>query len=856
MKHIISLLAAVIFILYACNKPDEKGSIHQFNGDYKADNINRIAFPLGGLGAGMICLEGTGRLSQISVRHKAEVFNEPFTMAAIAVKGVKNGAKILEGPVQAYKIYGNPGTGNGAAGQPYGFPHFSESVFQARFPFATVKLKDTDIPMDVEINGWSPFTPGDADNSSLPVAGLEYTFRNTSGSPIEAVFSFHSENFMRINSPDNGNAQSVRKIKNGFVLSQKCTPQKPYYKGDFAIYTNEDAVVDYRWFRGGWFDGRSKMWKDLESLTLPADTATTESTAASLYVPFQLKPGEAKTVHLMMAWYVPHSNIRVGALKGTIATPVCSAESGCCSPEYNSQFYEPWYSGKYKDIYEIADFWKKNYSELKEKSNLFSHTFFSSNLPDEVLEAVSANLSILKSPTVFRQKDGRLWGYEGCGDSQGGCCHGSCTHVWNYAQAIPHLFPKLERTLRETEFTASQDTSGHQNFRSALPIQTTDHTWHAAADGQLGGIMKVYREWIISGNTEWMKQLWPQVKKSYTYCSNLWDPKQKGILEEPHHNTYDIEFWGPDAMCTGIYLGATQAMIIMGKAMGESTSGYENLLDKGRKYMETELYNGKYFYQKVIWEGLKTPSPIENNTVAWNVNYSPEALELLKKEGPKYQYGKGCLSDGVIGSWISNVCGLPGFLDEKMVHNHLNSIYANNFKTDLSDHVNPQRPSYDCGKEGGLLLCTWPEGGEPSLPFVYSNEVWTGIEYQVAAHLMMNGEVDKGLAIVREARKRYDGRIRNPFDEYECGHWYARAMSSYSLLLGLTGIFYDALHKTLHIDSKIGNDFKCFISTESGYGLAGLKNGEPFIDVKNGQVEVNTCLVSGKPMKLVKVNMD
>jgi uncharacterized protein (DUF608 family) len=418
------------------------------------------------------------------------------------------------------------------------------------------------------------------------------------------------------------------------------------------------------------------------------------------------------------------------------------------------------------------------------------------------------------------------------------------------------LFPKLERTLRETEFTASQDTSGHQNFRSALPIQTTDHTWHAAADGQLGGIMKVYREWIISGNTEWMKQLWPQVKKSYTYCSNLWDPKQKGILEEPHHNTYDIEFWGPDAMCTGIYLGATQAMIIMGKAMGESTSGYENLLDKGRKYMETELYNGKYFYQKVIWEGLKTPSPIENNTVAWNVNYSPEALELLKKEGPKYQYGKGCLSDGVIGSWISNVCGLPGFLDEKMVHNHLNSIYANNFKTDLSDHVNPQRPSYDCGKEGGLLLCTWPEGGEPSLPFVYSNEVWTGIEYQVAAHLMMNGEVDKGLAIVREARKRYDGRIRNPFDEYECGHWYARAMSSYSLLLGLTGIFYDALHKTLHIDSKIGNDFKCFISTESGYGLAGLKNGEPFIDVKNGQVEVNTCLVSGKPMKLVKVNMD
>jgi hypothetical protein len=289
----------------------------------------------------------------------------------------------------------------------------------------------------------------------------------------------------------------------------------------------------------------------------------------------------------------------------------------------------------------------------------------------------------------------------------------------------------------------------------------------------------------------------------------------------------------------------------MAKAMGESTATYERLLAKGRKYMESELYNGSYFYQKVVWEGLKTPSPLNDKTVAWNVNYSPEAIELLKKEGPKYQYGKGCLSDGVIGSWLSSVCGLPGFLDEKKVRNHLRSVYAYNFKTDLSDHVNPQRPSYALGKEGGLLLCSWPLGGEPSLPFVYSNEVWTGIEYQVASHLMMNGEVNKGLDIVREARKRYDGQVRNPFDEYECGHWYARAMASYSLLQGLTGLFYDALHKTLTIDPKISRDFSCFISTETGYGLAGIKSGKPFLEVKQGKIEVDNCLVSGKPMKLV-----
>lgn len=828
-------------LLYGCNRPYKNAGKHVFNAEFNGDNINRIAFPMGGIGAGMVCLEGTGRLSQISVRHKAEISNEPFTMAAIAVKGVKNGAKVLEGPVQPFKIFGNAGTGNGTGEQPYGFPHFAEASFLARFPFATVKLKDTDIPMDVEIKGWSPFIPGDEDNSSLPLAGLEYIFRNISDSSLDAVFSFHAQNFMRIGTAYywGGNfaeGHSIRKIENGFVLSQKCTPQKPDYKGDFAIFTSEKAVVDYRWFRGGWFDGRTKMWKDVESLNLPADTATAGSASASLYVPFQLKPGETKTVHLLMAWYVPHSDIRTGTLKEPQVA--CNPNSGCCSPEYTSQFYEPWYSGRFTDIYDISGFWLKNYAGLREKSERFSQTFFSSDLPAEVLEAVSANLSILKSPTVLRQKDGKLWAYEGCFDNSGGCCPGSCTHVWNYAQAIPHLFPKLERSFRETEFEFSQDTSGHQNFRAALPIAETSHNWHAAADGQLGGIMRAYREWVISGNTEWLRQLWPQVKKSYKYCSNRWDPKQKGVLEEPHHNTYDIEFWGPDGMCTSIYLGATQAMVLMGKAMGESTTVYENLLAKGRKYMETELFNGKYFFQKVIWEGLTTPGPLEKMPSDWNVSYSPEAIEILKKEGPKYQYGKGCLSDGVIGSWLSGVCGLPVILDEKMVHSHLCSVYANNFKTDLSEHVNPQRPGYACGSEGGLLLCTWPDGGEPSLPFVYSNEVWTGIEYQVAAHLMMNGEVDKGLAIVRETRKRYDGRIRNPFDEYECGHWYARALSSYSLLQGLTGLRYDAVDKILYIKSQIGTDFKCFISTDTGYGLAGLKNGKPFIDVVYGKIEV------------------
>ncbi|MEJ5200554.1 MAG: GH116 family glycosyl hydrolase, partial [Anaerolineae bacterium] len=174
--------------------------------------------------------------------------------------------------------------------------------------------------------------------------------------------------------------------------------------------------------------------------------------------------------------------------------------------------------------------------------------------------------------------------------------------------------------------------------------------------------------------------------------------------------------------------------------------------------------------------------------------------------------------------------------DAEKVAGHIRSVYRYNFKPDLSEHVNPQRPTYALGHEAGLVLCTWPKGDEPTLPMVYSNEVWTGFEYQVASHLMMCGYVDEGLEIVRAARGRYDGRVRNPFDEYECGHWYARAMSSYGLLQGLTGVRYDAVEKTLYIRPSLAGDFRAFFCTATGYGTVGVRNGEPFVEVKRGTI--------------------
>jgi uncharacterized protein (DUF608 family) len=776
------------------------------------------------MGAGMICLEGTGALSHVSLRNQPQVFHEPVTFAALCVKGgagKANVARVLEGPVPGWKLFGQPGTGNGAAGSAFGLPRFRGAKFTARFPFATVALEDRDVPVEVAVTGWSPFEPGDPDSASLPVCGLEYRFTNRSGRPVEAVFSWSARNFMAVG----GNTQGVKPAPGGFTLWGAAAKDKAWEEGAFMASVDDPGVrVNHAWFRGGWWDALTMAWKEIAQGQVVERPPVTEGGAApgaTLSVPFTLAPGATKTLVLRLAWYVGTSNIRFG--KDPKDVPAVEGE------------YKPWYTSRFAGVEEVGAHWRDQYARLRAASQRFSDCFLDSTLPPEVLEAVAANLTILKSPTVLRQADGRLWAWEGCGDNSG-CCHGSCTHVWNYAQAIPHLFPSLERTLRETEFGPSQDPRGHQTFRSALPIRVLEPDFHAAADGQLGGIMKVHRDWRISGDTEWLRRLWPKVRASLDYCIASWDPERKGWLEEPHHNTYDIEFWGPDGMCTSFYLGALKAASLMGRALGDDVTGYETLLQRGVARMESELWDGEYFIQKIQWKNLKAANPTEMKSMVGN--YSPEARALLEQEGPKYQYGTGCLSDGVLGCWLGMVCGAGEFVDRAKVVSHLRAVHKYNLKSDLTAHANPQRPSYACGAEGGLLLCSWPKGGPLSLPFVYSDEVWTGIEYQVASHLLLLGEVEAGLEIVRVCRDRYDGRVRNPFNEYECGHWYARAMSSYGLLQGLTGARYDAVDQVLVLRPQVKGDFRSFLATAGGYGTVGVRKGKPFLEVVAGTIPV------------------
>jgi len=817
----------------------------------------QIAMPLGGIGAGCICLNGVGGLQDFSIWHKPANSALPdahgtreSAFALLHVKGRSPVTRLCEGPMPVEKIYAQGLKAQGYRGGGHeGLPRFERSSFRGEYPFGFVTLRDSQMPLRVEIVGWNPFIPLDDRNSSIPCAILEYTLQNPSRRTVEYEFSFHLSHLMMGSKGEAASRNSVIRGA-GVHFSNEDDQNSPAFGSASLTIVGHRPTIKAMWARGGWFDSVTALWREVSSGRFRPNAGSNGKdekgrNGGSIMMAGTLRPGGRITYPVVITWYFPNPTVTAGVPKG--AARACGEGENCPPP------WRPYYISQCKDAADVATHVGKNYESLRRRTQAFHDALFSSTLPSYVLDAVSANLAILKSPTVLREENGNVWAWEGC-FAEAGCCHGTCTHVWNYAQAMPHLFPQLERTLRAQELERSMDERGHVTFRGALPDGPTAHTFHAAADGQLGGIMKVYRNWQISGDRPWLERMLPLARRSLDYCIRTWDPDRKGVLVEPHHNTYDIEFWGPDGMCSSIYLGALSAMAAMCRELGKPEEGkfYADLAARGAKYLDDKLFNGEYFEQKVMWKGLRDTSFAD--MIAGVDRNSHEMLRLMKKEGPKYQYGKGCLADGVIGAWMATTYGIHTPQTGTNVRKHLHAVFRHNFRADLADHACTQRPGYAWGHEPGLLLCTWPHGGKPTLPFPYSDEVWTGIEYQVASHLIEEGFLAEGLTIVKAARSRYDGHVRNPWNEYECGSYYARAMASYALLGALSGFRYSAPTRTLWMGPKLKSDpFRTFFSAATGFGVITVSKESVAIEMIEGELAVDTlCLTRGGEFRTLR----
>jgi uncharacterized protein (DUF608 family) len=788
------------------------GSVRVFEGPH----LNEIAFPLGGIGTGTVSLGGRGNLRDW------EIFNRPnkggtlpFSFIALWVKEGegKPATKVVEAPV--------PPPYRGAQGIPResgeGLPRFRGARFIGSYPVARIEFADPTLPLDVSLEAFTPFIPLEADDSGLPVAVLRYTLKSRSKMPIRASLAFSLENpvgYDGVSGIATKSAPAFGKNLNEFaqgsgfrglrLTSSKYPGDDPRF-GSMALVTSAELTSHLlRWSGGEWWDDFHEWWNEFSESGrfakpgTPTPSADGATDIATLVAEAELKPGGRQDVTFLLAWHFP------------VRENYWNSE-----PAYKGKRFRNQYAERFPDAWGVAEYTVANLSRLERDTRTFRECFFQSSLPAAVLDAASSQMSIIRTNTCMFIEGRQFFAFEGCNDNSG-CCPMNCTHVWNYEQALAHLFPELERSMRNTDFKHNLRPDGAMVFRTGVPLGTELWNHAPAADGQMGCVMKMYREWQLSGDDAWLRDLWPQVKKALDYAWVQWDANRDGVMEGEQHNTYDIEFYGPNSMMGTLYLGALRAGEIMARAVGDQAAAdqYRAVRESGTKKLDSELWNGDYFIQR-----------------------------YNESEHAKYQFGEGCLSDQLLGEWFAAVVGLGPLLPQEHVRKTLQSIYRNNFRHDFTDFANPQR-IYALNDEKGLLLCSWPKGNRPALPFVYSDEVWTGIEYQVAAHLIYEGMVDEGLAIVRACRDRYDGLRRNPWNEVECGSHYARAMSSWSLLLALSGYHYSATEKWISFAPLVNaQDFRCFFSTGNAWGIFSQKAGEKShtatLEVKKGTLELS-----------------
>jgi uncharacterized protein (DUF608 family) len=353
--------------------------------------------------------------------------------------------------------------------------------------------------------------------------------------------------------------------------------------------------------------------------------------------------------------------------------------------------------------------------------------------------------------------------------------------------------------MRKTEFACETIDEGHMNFRAHRYLNDPPHNMPPATDGQLGSVIRLYRDWQLCGDDAFLKELWPNAKKALEYAFTHWDTDGDGLMDGEQHNTYDIEFYGISSMLNSIFFAALRAGEQICRYLGDTASAdnYAEIYKKGSKKLDELTFDGEYYIQLI------------------------DDVDQYK-----YQYGKGCLADQLLGQFQAHVSNLGHLMDPAHIKSAVQSIFKYCFLEDFSSFNNVQR-MYALNENSGLLLCTWPKGGRPEIPFVYSDEVWTGIEYQVASHLIYEGCVEEGLKIVEACRNRHDGIERSPWNEVECGHHYARSLASYGVLLALTGFHCDAVNKVLTFKPAMNRDnFSAFFSCADGWGMYHHKDGK------------------------------
>ncbi|HUI09010.1 MAG TPA: GH116 family glycosyl-hydrolase [Bacteroidota bacterium] len=842
MKRFVAALASLCAATFTCHGGDWPVLKH-----YDGHSIDRIAMPVGGIGTGDISLGGNGQWRDVEIMNKPGIgfYGAPtpkeapcFLIYVAEPSGAKH-VRALTGPVALADYEGM----QGSTAPDHGFPRFRTATFDAAYPFGVVHLEDPDVPVGVSVRAFNPFIPGDADASGIPIAVIRYRLENRTAGDLTVAVAGAMDNFIgmdgsvaEFNSFDrsivplgakqNRNAFRRTPALAGIFMTSDSVDRGASAWGTIALTTpdaGEGTAVSYRTELDpkGWNANIADLWDDFADDGAFRDTTFTQKVnapGAALALRFRLAPHATREVEFLLTWDFP--NRKDWSDRETVGN---------------------YYAGLYADAWDVAEKTLPRLPALEEKTLDFVRLIAESDEPGVLKEAALFNASTLRSQTAFRARDGNLFCWEGVFNSTGSC-YGNCTHVWNYEQTTPFLFGALARSMRETEYHwGLNDTTGLMSFRVALPLDKSRNWKVAAADGQMGTIMKVYREWQLSGDDAFLEDLWPLVKKAlgFAWIPGGWDADRDGVMEGCQHNTMDIEYYGPNPEIEFWYLGALKAAAAMATHAGDTAFARtcRDLFARGSAWTDDHLFNGEYYRQIIM--PVSDPSKIAAGTQA---GYGAKNLA-----DPDFQIGDGCLVDQLVGQAMASVCGLGALADPAHERKALASILKYNYMKSPGREFNNMR-TYVLGDEPGLVLTAYPPGArKPKTPLSYGTEVWSGLEYTAAAGMLWEGMTAEALRTVTDVRSRYDGARRNPFNEVECGNHYARAMAAWSTLLAYSAFTYSAVEGHMAITSRPG---RYFWSTGYAWGDALVRPGAAGgvtlnVSVHFGAVKLKTLTARG-----------
>lgn len=802
----------------------QRGQAEVFSGE----QLRYVGMPVGGIGCGQLYLAGDGRLwlwdifkcnygrerdhgQRISAFTLGGHYAHPVATGEEYTR--RNGADVTQGFLIRARTSGETTT---RTLDRQGFPGVT---FRGEYPIGKVTYREEHFPAEVKLEAFSPFIPLNAKDSALPMTVMSYTVTNTSQELIEidlggwmqnATCPYEHDASLGIRT--NAVSKAAGRVSVVSTISPPKSSDGRQSRGDIETRhgygstalsllhdsANEQGITITAATSLTGLDSPEGLFTQMGGLDSEATSKPlNELLVGGLVAQFHLEPGESKTVEFVITWYFPDYNEKG---KGR------SQMLGVRDFAKLRRHYAPWFDS----AEDVAGYVNRNKQRLLGGTRDWNKTWYNSTLPYWLLDRSFIPIDCIATQTFHWFDSGRPYAWEGVD-----CCPGTCTHVWHYAQALARVFPELERALREMVdfkagigFHADSGIIGHRGEVHATP----------ATDGQAGTILRAYREHQVSADSAFLERIWPNVKKAVEFLIRQ-DGDGNGLLEGQQPHTLDASWYGPMGWLSGMYLAALAAGEAMAIEMDDTDFATQcrTVIDRGSQNIVNELFDGEYFIHK--------PAP---------------AVRALNSN-------KGCHIDQVLGQAWAHQVGLERVIPKRETVSALNSLWKYNFAPDAGqyslDHIQIEQAFrwYAMPGEAGLLMCTWPKGGateaipgdrlrskeNPEVytgPGGYFNECMNGFEYQVAAHMVYEGEpgdalVEQGLAIAKAVHERYAADKRNPYNEIECSDHYARSMASYGVFLAACGFEYHGPKGRMGFAPRISPDnFKAPFTAAEGWG--------------------------------------